>query len=166
MRRCESLSEYPACSEVVCEASSPKNDLDDLPPPPPSSVRLYELSFGTVCGICAGVFIKKGAKAIAFVFGGVFVMLQVRLPHTRLYSTLAKAQLRTQYFTSLRFVRVDWQRAESAFEQRFYTKSAGAEGYRPPTVYKLWRWLAEFLTTDFQPRASFLAGMALGFRIG
>lgn len=44
-----------------------------------SSVNVYELSFGTVCGLCAGVFIKKGAKALAFVLGGVFVLLQVRL---------------------------------------------------------------------------------------
>ena len=51
-----------------------------LPPPPQSSINVYELSFGTVCGICAGVFIKKGVKAVAFVLGGVFVMLQVSNP--------------------------------------------------------------------------------------
>ena len=45
--------------------------------PSDSTVNVYELSFGTVCGICAGVFVKKGAKALAFVFGGVFVLLQV-----------------------------------------------------------------------------------------
>lgn len=48
-----------------------------FPPPPESAVNLYELSFGTVCGVCAGVFVKKGAKALAFVLGGVFVLLQV-----------------------------------------------------------------------------------------
>ena len=47
-------------------------------PPPTSTVNIYELSFGTVCGVCAGVFIKKGAKAIAFILGGIFMMLQVR----------------------------------------------------------------------------------------
>jgi FUN14 domain-containing protein 1 len=41
-------------------------------------VNLYELTFGTVTGICAGVFIKKGAKMVAFFLGGVFVLLQVR----------------------------------------------------------------------------------------
>jgi FUN14 domain-containing protein 1 len=25
-------------------------------------------------GICAGVFVKKGAEALAFIFGGVFVL--------------------------------------------------------------------------------------------
>ena len=48
-----------------------------LPPPPQSSVDKYGLTFGTVCGICAGVFVKKGAKVLAFFFGGVFVLLQV-----------------------------------------------------------------------------------------
>lgn len=52
---------------------------DPFPPPPKSSVSLLELSFGTVCGLCAGVFVKKGAKALAFVLGGVFVLLQACL---------------------------------------------------------------------------------------
>ena len=49
----------------------------DLPPPPESSVDKYGLTFGTVCGICAGVFVKRGAKILAFFFGGIFVLLQV-----------------------------------------------------------------------------------------
>lgn len=52
-------------------------ELEELPPPPTSSVSVYELSFGTVAGFCAGVFIKKGAKAAAFLLGGIFVLLQV-----------------------------------------------------------------------------------------
>jgi len=47
------------------------------PPPPASALNLYELTFGSVCGICAGVFIKKGAKFVAFMLGGTFVLLQV-----------------------------------------------------------------------------------------
>jgi hypothetical protein len=52
-------------------------DLAPLPPPPESAVNMYELTFGTVCGICTGIFVKKGAKALALVFGGIFVLLQV-----------------------------------------------------------------------------------------
>lgn len=48
-----------------------------LPPPPSSQVNLYELTFGTLCGVCAGVFVKKGAKVLAFFLGGVYVLLQV-----------------------------------------------------------------------------------------
>lgn len=46
-------------------------------PPVESSVNLTQLTFGTVCGICAGVFVKKGFKALAFLLGGLFVLLQV-----------------------------------------------------------------------------------------
>lgn len=55
-------------------------------PPPESILSVYELGFGTVCGICTGVFIKKGLRAIAFLLGGVFVLLQVSdLPQRLLY---------------------------------------------------------------------------------
>lgn len=53
---------------------------------PKSIVSAYELSFGAVCGICAGIFIKKGAKAIAFLLGGAFVFLQVSPRRTCLYA--------------------------------------------------------------------------------
>ncbi|KAI0780789.1 FUN14 family-domain-containing protein [Trametes elegans] len=115
------------------------------PPPPRSSVNFYELTFGTVCGVCAGVFVKKGAKAVAFAMGGVFVLLQ--------------------YLGSLSLVRVDWSRAATRFENLFYTKDAtGAT--RPPNVGSLFRWVIDFLTADFQQRASFIAGFTLGLRIG
>ncbi|KAI0831455.1 FUN14 family-domain-containing protein [Trametes gibbosa] len=115
------------------------------PPPPASSVSYYELTFGTVCGVCAGIFVKKGAKAVAFVMGGVFVLLQ--------------------YLGSLSLVRVDWGRAASRFENLFYTKD-GSGARRPPNVGSLFRWIIDFLTADFQQRASFVAGFGLGLRIG
>jgi FUN14 domain-containing protein 1 len=118
---------------------------EPYPPPPTSSVSVYELSFGTVCGICAGVFIKKGAKVVAFTLGGVFVLLQ--------------------YLGSKSIYKVDWSRMSHRFERVFYKEDASGVR-RPPTVYSLWRWLVDFLTADFPPRASFLAGLALGIRIG
>jgi len=114
-------------------------------PPPESAVKLYELTFGTVTGICAGVFIKKGAKMVAFFFGGVFVLLQ--------------------YLGSMSLVRVDWGRMGSRFENLLYTKDA-LGNKRAPTISSLWRWMVDFLTADFQPRASFIAGLALGLRVG
>ncbi|KAI0709382.1 FUN14 family-domain-containing protein [Earliella scabrosa] len=116
-----------------------------VPPPPQSSVNFYELTFGTVCGLCAGVFVKKGARMVAFTLGGVFVLLQ--------------------YLGSLSLVRVDWSRAATRFENLFYTKDA-AGVKRPPNVGSLFRWIIDFLTADFQPRASFIAGFGLGLRIG
>jgi len=64
-------------SQPQSTATSGTPDLAPLPPPPESAVNVYELTFGTVCGICAGIFVKKGAKALAFAFGGIFVLLQV-----------------------------------------------------------------------------------------
>ncbi|KAF9652832.1 hypothetical protein BDM02DRAFT_3088196, partial [Thelephora ganbajun] len=116
----------------------------DLPPPPASILNLYELTFGSICGICAGVFIKKGAKFIAFILGGTFVLLQ--------------------YLGSISIVRVDWSRAASRFENLFYRTENGVR--RPPTIGSLWGWLINFLTADFQPRASFAAGLILGLRVG
>jgi len=134
-----------ACQEpAVAPAAASR---EPLPPPPASSVNVYELSFGTVCGICAGVFLKKGAKALAFLFGGVFVLLQ--------------------YFTSLSLLRVDWGRFASRFENLFYSPPTEAGGpRRPPSLLSLWNWFINFLTADFQQRASFVAGFALGLRLG
>jgi len=63
-------------SPAVATPPPVPND-SDLPPPPSSALNLYELTFGSVCGICAGIFIKKGAKFVAFMLGGTFVLLQV-----------------------------------------------------------------------------------------
>jgi len=51
------------------------------------------------------------------------------------------------------------------FEDLFYSRGACGHS-KPPNVLSLWRWLIDFLTADFQPRASFLAGFALGLRVG
>ena len=66
-------------------------------------------------------------------------------------------------------VRIDWSVAESRFSDKFYTSSTDASGKeirRPPTVYAAVRWLIDFLTADFPPRATFVAGFALGLRVG
>lgn len=137
--RCE-----PTPPKVVNEATPIPRDAP-LPPPPQSAVNAYELGFGTVCGICAGVFVKKGARLAAFAFGGVFVLLQ--------------------YFASLSYVRVDWTRMASRFENLFYrVDDQGVK--RAPSVGSLVRWIIDFLTADFQQRASFIAGFALGLRVG
>ncbi|KAJ3726132.1 hypothetical protein C8R42DRAFT_660076 [Lentinula raphanica] len=80
-----------------------------------------------------------------FFLGGVFVLLQ--------------------YLGSFSLLRVDWARMGQRFESLFYTTDA-AGTKRAPTIWSAWNWLVDFLTADFQPRASFLAGLALGLRIG
>ncbi|KAJ7219176.1 FUN14 family-domain-containing protein [Mycena pura] len=141
---------------ILCEGSRPASPTPatapprtpepETPPLPESSVHVYELTFGTVAGICAGVFIKKGAKAVAFFFGGVFVLLQ--------------------YFGSSGVLKVNWESIGARFQQVFYTADPKTGQKATPTIYSVWRWLVDFLTADFQPRASFIAGLALGLRIG
>ena len=70
-----------------------------------------------------------------------------------------------QYLGSVSIIKIDWSRAAARFENLMYTTEAN--GIRqPPSVYSLWRWLVDFMTADFQPRASFIAGFALGIRVG
>jgi FUN14 domain-containing protein 1 len=62
---------------------------------------------------------------------------------------------------------VDWGRISSRFEKLFYSPPEQPGGApRPPTVASVWTWFIDFLTADFQQRASFIAGFLLGLRIG
>ena len=61
--------------QLQCDTALPPPSPPDLPAE--SILSVYQLTFGTVSGICAGVFLKKGLRAIAFLLGGVFVLLQV-----------------------------------------------------------------------------------------
>jgi hypothetical protein len=41
----------------------------------------------------------------------------------------------------------------------FYTTDPKTGNKAAPTIYSLWKWMVDFLTADFQPRASFIAGL-------
>ena len=56
-------------------------------------------------------------------------------------------------------------RMASRFENIFYTTDAAGRR-KAPNVGSLFRWITDFLTADFQQRASFIAGFLLGIRIG
>jgi FUN14 domain-containing protein 1 len=60
---------------------------------------------------------------------------------------------------------MDWGRMSARFENMFFTKNPDGT-MKPPSLYSLWVWAVDFLTADFQQRASFIAGLALGLRIG
>ncbi|WWC60872.1 uncharacterized protein I303_103448 [Kwoniella dejecticola CBS 10117] len=136
--RCESLFS-PSSS-----AGSTNNGPLPADPPPGSILSVYELSFGAICGICSGVFIKKGARAIAFLLGGVFILLQ--------------------YMSSKSYIHVDWAKLGGKYDSAFGTKSS--TGYRGPTIGGLYNKIVDFLTSNFQQRASFIAGLVLGIRLG
>ncbi|KAJ9097706.1 hypothetical protein QFC21_004744 [Naganishia friedmannii] len=132
-------------------APAPSGKADALPTE--SILSPYELSFGAICGICAGIFIKKGAKLIAFFLGGTYVLMQ--------------------YMQSRSFININWSKLSSAYENTFgslpstSSSLAPTEGRRvAPTITGAYRWIVDFLTANFQQRASFLAGLGLGLRIG
>ncbi|WWC69223.1 uncharacterized protein I206_103160 [Kwoniella pini CBS 10737] len=134
------------CESIFSSPSITSNNNGPLPndPPPGSILSVYELSFGTICGICSGVFIKKGAKAIAFLLGGVFVLLQ--------------------YMSSKSYIHVDWSKLGSKYDTAFGSKTS--TGYKGPTVGGVYNRIVDFLTSNFQQRASFIAGLVLGLRLG
>ncbi|GAA5944730.1 hypothetical protein JCM10213_009202 [Rhodosporidiobolus nylandii] len=111
-----------------------------------SILNLRDLGFGTVSGICCGIFVKKGLKMAAFILGGAFVFLQ--------------------YMSSRSLITVNWSALSSSYD-RFITKCAG-----PPSsqggnrVQGLWSWFIDFVAANIQQRATFVAGVALGFRLG
>jgi FUN14 domain-containing protein 1 len=75
-----------------------------------------------------------------------------------------------QYLGAASLVKVDWAAAARRFEGMFYTTRTdsvtGVKTSSAPTVPGVWSRLVHFLTVDFQQRASFVAGLALGLRIG
>ncbi|KAI3625168.1 hypothetical protein CBS9595_000529 [Malassezia furfur] len=136
---------------VACEAVR----MADPPMPQPrtkeeakSIVNLYELSFGTICGLCAGIFIKKGLKLVAILMGGTYVLLQ--------------------YLASRSFIKVNWSSIESVYNSSVNGLAGPAEGAgaRQYPLVRIWRRAVNFLTADFQQRATFVAGLVLGLRLG
>lgn len=119
-------------------------------PEPESIVNVYQLSFGAICGVCAGVFIKKGLKFIAFLLGGGFVLLQ--------------------YLNSQRLISVNWGKISKRYDG-WVDGAAGprdpaAKGWSNSTAARIWTRFTDFLTANFQERATFLAGLTLGLRLG
>ena len=145
---------YSPSRKVHCEdtllgdRSTPKPEVGGGSPPADSILSVYQLSFGGVCGLCTGVFVKKGLRAIAFLLGGVFVLLQVsgRLTSGRT-STLMSAF--DQYLSSKSIVSVDWARLAGRYDSTFGTKTA--QGHvQAPTVGGVWAWFVDFVTANFQ----------------
>jgi FUN14 domain-containing protein 1 len=131
--------------------------------PPEGLLSVYELSFGAVCGICAGVFIKKGLKAFAFLLGGVFVLLQVSRRRGSNFSPPRQpprwcrvdragsrvSLIDAQYMSSKSYISVDWSKLSSRYDSAFGTSSA-AGGRKAPTVGGVWSAFVDFLTANFQ----------------
>lgn len=145
---CESARPYATPSSPI--NVSAKGDTTTVSTEPESIVNIYQLSFGTICGVCAGVFIKKGLKLIAFLLGGCYILLQ--------------------YMNSQRLISVNWSAINSRYD-KLVGSAAGPEtgsvrGYGGSTLQRIWNRTTNFLMADFQPRATFMAGLVLGLRLG
>lgn len=143
--QCESARPYATASTPIVV-----KDDTAIAAEPQSIVNVYQLSFGTICGVCAGVFIKKGLKLIAFLLGGCYILLQ--------------------YLNSQRLISVNWSAINSRYD-KLMGSAAGPEttsvrGYSGSTLQRIWNRTTNFLMADFQPRATFMAGLVLGLRLG
>ncbi|WFD35461.1 hypothetical protein MCUN1_002315 [Malassezia cuniculi] len=141
-----------ASRPVQCEPEMPPQIDPTMQVREPKSIaNIYELSFGTICGLCAGIFIKKGFKLIAGVLGGVYVLLQ--------------------YFASKQLIKINWNSFESVYKSSVdgaarVSESASNSLKKSPPLVRVWHNLVDFLTVNFQQRATFVAGLVLGLRLG
>lgn len=127
---------------------------DDGKDIPKSDVNIYNLGFGSVCGICAGIFIKKGLKFVAFLLGGGFILLQ--------------------YLNTQKIIKVDWKALGRRYDSAVGSAAGKdavqinkpASGWRDSTAARIWNRFTHFLTADFPSRGTFLAGLVLGLRLG
>lgn len=138
-----------ASRPVQCEPAAPLPE--NTPTAPDSIANVYELSFGTVCGLCAGIFIKKGFKLVAGILGGIYVLLQ--------------------FLASKQMIKINWKSFESVYRSGVDSASrvgeeASTSMKSSPPLVRVWHNLVDFLTIDFQQRATFIAGLVLGLRLG
>ncbi|GAA6017335.1 hypothetical protein JCM10207_005598 [Rhodosporidiobolus poonsookiae] len=111
-----------------------------------SILNLRDLGFGTVSGICVGVFVKKGLRAAAFLLGGAFIFLQ--------------------YLSSRQLINVNWSAVSSRYDA-FVSKRAGPPASQGGNrLGRLWGWFVDFVAANVQQRATFVAGVVLGLRLG
>lgn len=147
--QCESARPYATPSAPVNVSTT--KDTTTVLTVPQSIVNVYQLSFGTICGLCAGVFIKKGLRLIAFLLGGGYILLQ--------------------YLNSQRLITVNWSAINSRYD-KLVDSAAGPEtsknvrGFSGSTLQRIWTRTTDLLVADFQPRATFMAGLLLGLRLG
>jgi uncharacterized membrane protein (Fun14 family) len=120
--RCDSPQIQPA-------RAGPPQPPRPADPPVESIVSLPTLTFGAVTGICAGVFVKKGFKLVAFFLGGVFVLLQ--------------------YLQSKSYVTVDWGKVSKSYDGAFATTNDKGE-VTYPTPQGVLNGFIDFLTANFQ----------------
>ncbi|GAA5913457.1 hypothetical protein JCM8208_005185 [Rhodotorula glutinis] len=111
-----------------------------------SILNLRDLGFGTISGICVGVFVKKGLRAAAFTLGFVFIGLQ--------------------YLSSRSFININWNALTSSYEKLVTTRTGPPAAQGGNRLAQVWYGFIDFVGANVQQRATFVAGIVLGFRLG
>lgn len=125
----------PSSLPSSVEASIPDDEIESI-------LSIRKLSFGTLTGICVGIFVRKGLTFLAFLAGGGFIILQ--------------------YLHSKSLIKIDWK----TWSNRYDSKIRSIETSRSSQSRKsITARFLEFLTSDFQYRSTFLVGFCLGLRI-
>ncbi|BGP34312.1 hypothetical protein JCM10296v2_006127 [Rhodotorula toruloides] len=130
-------------------ARAPVTDETDLSPATgeaESILSARDLGFGTVSGICVGVFVKKGLRALAFTLGGIFVLLQ--------------------YLSSRSLISINWEALTGSYDRLITSRVGPPASKGGNRLGSLWSWFIDFVGANVQSRATFVAGMLLGFRLG
>ncbi|BGO99927.1 hypothetical protein NBRC10513v2_004155 [Rhodotorula toruloides] len=132
-------------------ARAPVTDETDLPPSAAageaeSILSPRDLGFGTVSGICVGVFVKKGLRALAFTLGGIFVLLQ--------------------YLSSRSLISINWEALTGSYDRLITSRVGPPASKGGNRLGSLWSWFIDFVGANVQSRATFVAGVLLGFRLG
>ncbi|GAA6064244.1 hypothetical protein JCM10212_005996 [Sporobolomyces blumeae] len=140
--QCASDRTYARDSPIAAAAGAGTGELREAE----SILNLRDLGFGTVSGICVGVFVKKGLRAAAFLLGGVFVFMQ--------------------YMSSRSLIDINWSALTNSYD-KFITSRAGPSAAQGGNRMRgLWTWFIDFVGANVQSRATFVAGVLLGMRIG
>ncbi|GAA5993522.1 hypothetical protein JCM10908_000631 [Rhodotorula pacifica] len=133
---------YATAPPPLLSADATTEDLTEAE----SILNIRDLSFGTVSGICVGVFVKKGLRALAFALGGVFVLLQ--------------------YLSSRNFVTVDWGAITRSYDSNITSRLGRPAAKGGNRLQGLGAWFIDFVGANIQSRATFVLGVMLGLRLG
>ena len=67
-------------------------------------------------------------------------------------------------------MRINWNSLEGTYNSTVDSLAGpvkqGTDSFQRYPLVRIWHRLVDFLTTDFQQRATFLAGLVLGLRLG
>lgn len=115
-------------------------------------------------------------QALAFTLGGIFVLLQVRALvafstgqnwlRTLVTDSWARGSLRAQYLSSRSLISINWEALTGSYDRLITSRVGPPASKGGNRLGSLWSWFIDFVGANVQSRATFVAGVLLGFRLG